>query len=118
MKNDQQQNTRLKEEIINSNNNLQKEEYGEDQFDNSLIDENLKGPISYSTSEFFDFLQNFEKKYPIEKLDEFSDPNEMINYTKKIINELLDYQLNYYDILNHTMNLNRKFNELLVKYNE
>ena len=118
MKNDQQQNTRLKEEIINSNNNLQKEEYGEDQFDNSLIDENLKSPTNYSTSEFFDFLQNFEKKYPIEKLDEFPDPNEMINYTKKIINELLDYQLNYYDILNHTMNLNRKFNELLVKYNE
>ena len=118
-KNSQLKNLELKEQIISSNNNnLKNCESEEDQLDNSLIDENLKNLTSPDNYEFFNFISNFEKNFPIEKLDEFSDPNEIINYTKKIINELLNYQLNYYDILNNSINLNRKFNELLVKYNE
>ena len=54
----------------------------------------------------------------MEKLNEFTDPYEMTNYTKNIINELLNYQLNYYNILTNSVNLNKKFNELLIKYNE
>ena len=42
----------------------------------------------------------------------------MINYTKSIIIELLNYLINYYNILKNSVDINRKFNELLLKYNE
>ena len=119
IKNHQQQTTKEKEkEIVNSSHKKERKESEEYPGDNSLIDEDLKNTISPVSSEFFDFIPNFEKKYPLEKLNEFSDPYEMINYTKNIINELLNYQLNYYNILKNSVYLNRKFNELLIKYNE
>ena len=119
IKNHQQQTTKEKEkEIVNSSHKKERTESEEYPGDNSLIDEDLKNTISPVSSEFFDFIPNFEKKYPLEKLNEFSDPYEMINYTKNIINELLNYQLNYYNILKNSVYLNRKFNELLIKYNE
>ena len=119
IKNHQQQTTKEKEkEIVNSSHKKERKESEEYPGANSLIDEDLKNTISPVSSEFFDFIPNFEKKYPLEKLNEFSDPYEMINYTKNIINELLNYQLNYYNILKNSVYLNRKFNELLIKYNE
>ena len=119
IKNHQQQKTKEKEkEIIYSSHKKEKKESEEYPDDNSLIDEDLKNTINPVSSEFYDFIPNFEKKYPLEKLNEFSDPYEMIIYTKNIINELLNYQLNYYNILNNSVYLNRKFNELLIKYNE
>ena len=119
IKNHQQQTTKEKEkDIVNSSHKKERKESEEYPGDNSLIDEDLKNTISPVSSEFFDFIPNFEKKYPLEKLNEFSDPYEMINYTKNIINELLNYQLNYYNILKNSVYLNRKFNELLIKYNE
>ncbi len=120
-KNQQKQIAKEKEkekEIINANQKKEKKEIEEEPDDNSFIDEDLKNGISPVSPDFFDFIPNFEKKYPLEKLNEFSDPYEMINYTKNIINELLNYQLNYYNILKNSVNLNRKFNELLIKYNE
>ena len=107
-----------KDKEISSINKKEKKEIDEAPVDNSLIDEDLKNANSIVSSEFFDFFSNFEKKYPLEKLNEMSDPYEMVNYTKNIITELLNYQLNYYNILQNSMNLNRKFNELLIKYNE
>ena len=119
IKNHQQQTTKEKEkEIVNSSHKKERKESEEYPGANSLIDEDLKNTISPVSSEFFDFIPNFEKKYPLEKLNEFSDPYEMINYTKNVINELLNYQLNYYNILKNSVYLNRKFNELLIKYNE
>ena len=105
-------------QIINSNQKKEKKESEEEPLDNSLIDEDLKNSINNVSSEFLDFIPNFEKKYPLEKLDQFSDPYEMINYTKNIIDELLNYQLNYYNILTNCVNLNKKFNELLIQYND
>ena len=117
-KNSHQQNTKEIGQMISNNNKKEKIEYEEDQGDTSLIDEDLKNYSSPAPPEFFDFIQNFENNYPLEKLNEFSDPYEMMNYTKNVINELLNYQLNYYNILNISVNLNRKFNDLLIKYNE
>ena len=114
-------NKEKEKEIVNPNikkDKKERKESGEELIDTSIIDEDLKNPISNISSEFLDFIPNFEKKYPLEKLNEFTDPYEMINYTKNIINELLDYQLNYYTILSNSVNLNNKLNELLIKYNE
>ena len=105
-------------EVIATNQKKEKKEVKEELDDTSLIDEDLKNPVDNISSEFFDFIPNFEKQYPLEKLNEFIDPYEMINYTKNIINELLNYQLTYYTILSNSVNLNHKFNELLIKYNE
>jgi hypothetical protein len=108
-------------EVINTNHKKEKKEkkeLEEEPSDLSLIDEDLKNSINNVSSEFLNFIPNFEKKYPLEKLNDFSDPYEMINYTKNIINELLNYQLNYYNLLTNSVNLNKKFNDLLIKYNE
>ena len=117
-KNSHQQNSKEIGQMISSNNKKEKIEYEEDQGDTSIIDEELKNYNSPAPPEFFDFIKNFENNYPLEKLNEFSDPYEMMNYTKNIINELLNYQLNYYNLLSISVNLNRKFNDLLIKYNE
>ena len=63
--------------------------------DTSDIDESLKdnNTQNLSPSEILDFMKSFEKKYPLEKLDEFNDQYELMNHTKKIMNELLNYQL-------------------------
>ena len=117
-KNSHQQNSKEIGQMISSNNKKEKIEYEENQGDTSLIDEDLKNYNSPAPPEFFDFIKNFENNYPLEKLNEFSDPYEMMNYTKNVINELLNYQLNYYNLLSISVNLNRKFNDLLIKYNE
>ena len=117
-KNIQQQNSKEIAQFVSSENKKEKIEIAEDQDDKSFIDEDLNNYSSPAPQEFFDFIQNFENNYPLEKLDEFSDPYELLNYTKKVINELLNYQLNYYNILNTSVNLNKKFNKLLVEYNE
>ena len=105
-------------EIIKSNHKKEKKESEEEPLDNSVIEDDLKNSINNVSSEFLDFIPNFEKKYPLEKLNQFSDPYEMVNYTKNIMDELLNYQLNYYNMLINSVNLNKKFNELLIKYND
>ena len=114
-------NKEKEKEIVNANikkDKKERKESEEELVDTSIIDEDLKNPFNIISSEFLDFIPNFEKKFPLEKLNEITDPYEMINYTKNIINELLNYQLNYYNILTNSVNLNKKFNELLIKYNE
>ena len=121
IKNHQQNLNKEKEkekEVIKSNHKKDKKEPEEEQLDNSVIEDDLKNTINNVSSEFLDFIPNFEKKYPLEKLNQFSDPYEMINYTKNIMDELLNYQLNYYNMLINSVNLNKKFNELLIKYND
>ena len=77
-------------EVISTNNKKEKKdkkELDEEPVDTILIDEDLKNSINNVSSEFLDFIPNFEKKYPLSKLNDFTDPYEMINYTKNIINE-------------------------------
>ena len=121
IKNHQQHINKEKEKekyIIHSSHKKDKKESEEEPLDNSFIDDDLKNEINNVSSEFLDFIPNFEKKYPLEKLNQFSDPYEMVNYTKNIMDELLNYQLNYYNMLISSVNLNKKFNELLIKYND
>ena len=101
-----------------SNHKKEKKESEEEPLDNSTVEDDLKNSINNVSSEFLDFIQNFEKQYPLEKLNQFSDPYEMVIYTKNIMDELLNYQLNYYNMLINSVNLNKKFNELLIKYND
>ena len=105
-------------ELTNTNQKKENKQTEKVSENTSMVDEELKNPINNAPQEFFDFIPNFEKKYPLEKLNEISDLNEMINYTKNIIIELLNYQINYYNILKNSVDINRKFNELLLKYNE
>ena len=86
----------------------------------SDIDESLKdnNTQNLSPSEILDFMKSFEKKYPLEKLDEFNDQYELMNHTKKIMNELLNYQQKYYSLLNTSYTLNKKYQNLLLDYNE
>lgn len=88
--------------------------------DTSDIDESLKDnkTQNLSPSEILDFMKSFEKKYPLEKLDEFNDQYELMNHTKKIMNELLNYQQKYYSLLNTSYTLNKKYQNLLLNYNE
>ena len=88
--------------------------------DTSDIDESLKdnNTQNLSPSEILDFMKSFEKKYPLEKLDEFNDQYELMNHTKKIMNELLNYQQKYYSLLNTSYTLNKKYQNLLLNYNE
>ena len=88
--------------------------------DTSDIDESLKDNNTQNLypSEILDFMKSFEKKYPLEKLDEFNDQYELMNHTKKIMNELLNYQQKYYSLLNTSYTLNKKYQNLLLNYNE
>lgn len=88
--------------------------------DTSDIDESLKdnNTQNLSPSEILDFMKSFEKKYPLEKLDEFNDQYELMNHTKNIMNELLNYQQKYYSLLNTSYALNKKYQNLLLNYNE
>lgn len=84
--------------------------------DTSDIDESLKDNNTQNL--LLDFMKSFEKKYPLEKLDEFNDQYELMNHTKKIMNELLNYQQKYYSLLNTSYTLNKKYQNLLLNYNE
>jgi len=113
-----QQQSATKEKEKSAQNPAEKKLPDQDPGDTSTMEEDLKNAIGGVPTEFLEFIPNFEKKYPLEKLNEFSDPYEMANYTKNVVNELLNYQLNYYNILTNSVNLNRKLNDLLLKYNE
>ncbi len=77
-KNIQQQNSKEIAPFVNNENKKEKIEIEEDQDDKSFIDEDLNNYSSPAPQEFFDFIQNFENNYPLEKLNEFSDPYELI----------------------------------------
>ena len=87
--------------------------------DTSDIDEDLKNNNkTQDDKDILDFMNSFLKEHPLEKMDEIKEPYELMIYTKNIINELLNYQLNYYSSLINNININKKFNQLLFNYNE
>ena len=87
--------------------------------DTSDIDEDLKNNNkTQDDKDILDFMNSFLKEHPLEKMDEIKEPYELMIYTKNIINELLNYQLNYYSSLINSININKKFNQLLFNYNE
>ena len=110
---------KIKENIISNNyinNSNKKEEKNINKIekveDSSDIDEDLKNDKTQNNSELLNFMKS------LEKLDEFKEPYELMIYTKNIINELHNYQLNFYSSLNNSIDTNKKFRDLLLTYND
>ena len=116
--------TKKENNIINNNIISNKKEEKEKSVmeyidDNSDIEEDIKNNnITQNNIELIEFINNFIKEHPLEKMDEFNNPYELIMYTRNVLNELLNYQINYYFALNNSLNLNKKLNQLLLDYNE
>ena len=111
--------------LINEiNKNIKNEEINdinindEDPNDKSIIDKDIETEQKYGDQNLYDFINNLIKENPLSELDNKKDIGEMIIYTKDIISQLLDYQIKFYDILKKSVEMNHKFNELLLKYNE
>ena len=47
-------------------------------------------------------MSEFNSKYPFVKLKSYSDVNQMVENTKNIVEELLNYQLKIYDVFSQT----------------
>ncbi len=95
-----------------------KEALEDDPNDTSELDEEIAQPIQLLDNEFTEFMSKFIEKNPLEQLSQFKDINEMLIYTKNVIDKLLCYQQEYYERLKSSMILNHRLNELLLKYNE
>jgi len=98
------------------NKNLEQPE--EDPTDTSILDEDISQPVQLVDQEFTEFMSKFIEKNPLEQLSQFKDINEMLIYTKNVIDKLLSYQQEYYERLKSSVVLNNRLNELLMKYNE
>ena len=97
---------------------LSQPEQQEDPTDTSVIYPEISNPIQPIDEEFTEFMQKFIEKNPLEQLTQFNDINEMMIYTKNVIDKLLCYQQEYYERLKTSVALNNRLNELLMKYNE
>ena len=102
------------------NNYIQKNapQQQDDPTDTSVIYPEVSNPVQPIDEEFTEFMQKFIEKNPLEQLSQFNDINEMMTYTKNVIDKLLCYQQEYYERLKTSIALNNRLNELLVKYNE
>jgi hypothetical protein len=94
------------------------EQIEEDPTDTSVLDEDISQPVQFVDKEFTEFMSKFIEKNPLEQLSQFKDINEMLIYTKNVIDKLLCYQQEYYERLKSSVVLNNRLNELLMKYNE
>ena len=83
----------------------------------SFIDEELNNEVKQADPQLINFMSEFNSKYPLEKLNSYSDVNEMVENTKNMVEELLNYQLKYYDAFNQTFATKNKFKKLMVEYN-
>ncbi len=86
--------------------------------DNSFIDFDIEKEEKKIDKDFTEFIKLFKENYPLSKLDNLTDVNEMVKYTKDIISQLLSYQKMYFDRINNAINKNHKLKNLLIKYNE
>ena len=92
----------------------------EDPTDLSRIDKDFEIEDINSDKEkkLYEFINNLIKENPLAELENKKDVGEMLIYTRDIISQLLDYQIKFYETLKNSVDLNHKFNELLIKYNE
>jgi hypothetical protein len=116
---------KIRENFINNNynnNSNKKEEKNINKIDKvedtSDIDEDLKNDKTQDNIDILNFMKSFTTEHPLEKLDEFKEPYDLMIYTKNIINELLNYQLKFYSSLNNSICTNKKFKDLLLAYND
>ena len=64
-------------------------------------------------------LKNNINQYITNKLNnnEINNVNDMINYINDNLKNLLNYQIKYYDLIKKEIDLNHKYNEMLLEYN-
>ena len=86
--------------------------------ENSFIDDELNIPVKNIDNNFLNYMKNFEQKNPLQQLNELNDVDDMIEYTKNNINQLLDYQTQYYNLLKNSLIAKNKYKNFLVQYNE
>ena len=84
----------------------------------SFIDEELNKEIKEINPQFINFMKDFNNKNPLDKLNSINDINEMMEYTKNIVDQLLDYQLKYYDMYNKVFLTKKKLKKILLQNNE
>ena len=108
VQNDLLDNEQNEDEIKNKNKNL----------NDSFIDEELNNEIKEINPQFINYMKEFNNTNPLDKLNSFNDINQMLDYTKNIVEQLTDYQLKCYDIYNKAFIVNNKFKKLLIQYNE
>ena len=84
----------------------------------SILDEELNKEIKGKDDEFYNFMNDFKERHPLEKLDSMNDGNELRNHTKNIIMELLEYQIKFYSQVKNNFATKNKFKNLMLQYNE
>jgi hypothetical protein len=96
------------------------EEPENDPKDNSLIDPLILKEISEVDNNFIQFMSNFMEKNPLEQINQFNNNNinECIIHTKEIIDQLFEYQNNYYNKFKESVALNNILIDDFNKYNE
>ena len=84
----------------------------------SILDEELNKEIKGKDDEFYNYLNDFKERHPLEKLDLMNDVNELRNHTNNIIKELLEYQIKFYSQAKTNFATKKKFKNLMLQYNE
>ena len=84
----------------------------------SILDEELNKEIKGKDDEFYNFMNDFKERHPLEKLESMNDVNELRNHTKNIIMELLEYQIKFYSQAKTNFATKKKFKNLMLQYNE
>ena len=98
---------------------IEKEEESEDILkDNSFIDKEIDNEEKKNDNDFIEFIKILKEKNPLNNLNNISDLNNMLNHTKNIINQLINYQEMYYDRIKKICDKNIKLKSNLMKYNE
>ena len=82
------------------------------------MDEELNKEIKGKDDEFYNFMNDFKERHPLEKLESMNDVNELRNHTKNIIMELLEYQIKFYSQAKTNFATKKKFKNLMLQYNE
>ena len=59
-----------------------------------------------------------KEKQPMEKLDSMNDINELKEYTKNNILELIEYQMKFYSLFKSNIDRKNKLNNIMLVYNE
>ena len=96
---------------INKANNIQQNE--------SIIDEELNKEIKENDDEFNNYINDYFKgEHPIEKLDSMNNLEELSEYTKNSILELIEYQTKFYSLYKNNINKQNKLKNLMLQYNE
>ena len=98
--------------------NIIKDTKDNKQENESVIDEELNKEIKDKNDEFYNFMNNFKEKNPLEKVDSMNNINELGEHSKNIIMDLLEYQNNFYSLVKNGLATKKKFKNLMLQYNE